>query len=85
MNILELLTENIKKDYFFFNEYSGAIERENIYKVVVEFLNCDDERHREGLASLIINYVLLPHAKGSEIAPLLGIMNMFELSIPSPK
>lgn len=79
MNIIELLKDNVKKDDFFFNEYSGANERENIEKVVTEFLNCENERHRETLASLIINYSLLPHAKGAEIAPLLGVMNMFEL------
>lgn len=79
MNILKLLKGNIKKPYFFFNEHSGANERQNTEKIVTEFLNCDDERHRETLASLIINYSLLPHAKGAEIAPLVGIMNMFEL------
>lgn len=47
--------------------------------IVDEFLKCDDERHRETLSVIIINYVLLPHAKGSEIAPLVDIMNMFEL------
>lgn len=79
MNILELLKENVKKDGFFFNEYSGANERENTERIVSEFLDCDDERHRETLASLIANYTLLPHAKGAEIAPLLDTMNMFEL------
>ena len=48
-------------------------------RIVTEFLNCNDEHHREALANLIINYSLMPHAKGAEIAPLLGIMNMFEL------
>ena len=79
MNIIDLLKENVKNDEFFFNQYSGANEKENTERIVTEFLNCEDERHRETLSSLIINYSLLPHAKGAEIAPLLGIMNMFEL------
>ena len=79
MNINELLKEKVQNNNFFFNQYSGANERENTERIVTEFLNCEDERHREMLASLIINYSLLPHAKGEEIAPLLGIMNMFEL------
>ena len=79
MNIIELLKENVKKNYFFFNGDSGQRERVNLRRLATEFLDCDEERHRECLAALIVNYVLLPHAKGSEIAPLVGIMNMFEL------
>lgn len=79
MNVLDLLKKNILKEYFFFNDWSGADERERTRKIVAEFLDCEDERHRETLANLITNYTLLPHAKGAEIAPLLDIMNMFEL------
>jgi len=79
MNINDIFKDNVKKNGFFFNRYSGANEKENTEKIITEFLNCENERHRETLAYLIINYSLLPHAKGAEIAPLLGIMNMFEL------
>ena len=82
MNILELLKQNVKKDWFFFNQSSGVYERENTERIVSEFLDCADERHRETLANLIANYILLPHSKGAEIAPLLDVMNMFELFEP---
>jgi len=79
MDIVELLKRDIQAEDFFFNSYSGANERENLRKIVNEFLGCKDERHRETLSVIITNYVLLPHAKGAEIAPLMDILNMFEL------
>lgn len=79
MNIIELLKVNIEKEWFFYNHNSSQNDRDNMEKVVGDFLNCDKEHHRETLANIITNYALQPHAKGAEIAPLVDVMNMFEI------
>jgi|GEM_PF-6841928 len=79
MDILEYLKQDINDEYFFFNRNSGADARKNLRTIVADFLNCDNERHRGTLAAMIINYVLLPHAKGAEAASLADVLNMFEL------
>ena len=51
MNIIDLLKENVKNDEFFFNQYSGANEKENTEiinlleeDIYINYINKDGEK-----------------------------------------
>jgi len=79
-NLHDLIYEMVEKyEYYCFSKNSTFKERSRMKRLLKDFLQTDNDREREILASMIVTTALRPHAKQEDISNAGSVLTKAEL------